>query len=97
MVTSSQGNWDENYGSIRSVNVDSPSLTNDYSCLELADFIKNDPSAGGTTFEYRLEANSAGSNGGIWTAPREYSFVHTDGGQMEVESSGGTRMEWEGK
>jgi hypothetical protein len=79
VVTSATNNWDAQYGSALSVNRQRPSLTSDYSCLGIADAIKDDPSATGTIIEYRLEAQTVGANGGIWTAPREYSFIDRTG------------------
>lgn len=61
-----------------------PKLKDDYSILFKADDIKNSGNVKGSTFEYRLEADSPGRWGGIWKAPRSYSFVKTDNSQTGV-------------
>jgi len=62
-----------------------PKLKKDYSILFKADDIKNSGNVKGSSFEYRLEADSPGRWGGIWKAPRSYSFVNTDNSQTGVE------------
>ncbi|MFM6971812.1 MAG: fibrinogen-like YCDxxxxGGGW domain-containing protein [Rhodoluna sp.] len=44
-----------------------------YSILEFADFIKDD----GPSFQYRIDAGEYQKCGGIWTAPKSYSFTST--------------------
>lgn len=61
-----------------------PKLKDDYSILFKADDIKNSGNVKGSTFEYRLEADSPGRWGGIWKAPRSYSFVKIDNSQTGV-------------
>ena len=46
-------------------------ISSRYSILSWADYIKKDASG----FQYRLEANTYGKWGGIWTANQPYSFV----------------------
>ena len=68
---------------IRSTNEGAPTINTDYSILDHANDIK--AGAGSSAdFEYRLEAHTLGSFGGIWTAPASYSFVKTDNTQTSV-------------
>lgn len=71
--------WDTN--TIKSLNNTTPSPDINYSILGLGDQLKT---LVGGKLKYRLEAVQAGSNGGIWEAPGEYSFVKTDATQVDV-------------
>ena len=63
----------------------SPSLTDNYSILEHADAIRD--LGTGSRFAYRIEAQAKTGRrrwGGVWLAPRGYSFVHETPSQTEV-------------
>ena len=63
----------------------SPSLGNDYSILEHADAIRD--LGTGSRFAYRIETQAEKGRrrwGGIWLAPRLYSFIDETGTQTEV-------------
>ena len=68
LVTSASNGW--NKTEVKFKNPTRPSLTRDYSILGHADQIK--ALNGGNTFKYRLEANTRGHWGGVWTAPIKY-------------------------
>jgi len=51
-----------------------------YSILSWADYIKKDASG----FQYRLEANTFGKWGGIWTVNQPYSFVSQSEFNMDI-------------
>ena len=71
--------------SARARNKKSPSLTDNYSILEQGDAIRN-LTAGGR-FAYRIEAQVEQGRqrwGGVWFAPRQYSFVDETGSQTEI-------------
>jgi hypothetical protein len=51
-----------------------------YSILSWADYIKKDASG----FQYRMEANTYGKWGGIWTANQPYSFVSQSEFNMDI-------------
>ena len=67
-VTSASNGWNKN--EVKFKIPTRPSLTRDYSTLGHADQIK--ALSGANTFKYRLEANTRGHWGGIWTAPIKY-------------------------
>eukprot|EP00051_Salpingoeca_urceolata_P028031 m.484559 g.484559 ORF g.484559 m.484559 type:complete len:867 (-) comp23425_c0_seq1:419-3019(-) len=56
----------------------------DYSVLGKADDIKNNPLVYAEHFEYRMEASEPGKYGGIWEAPRSYTFASHDNSQTDV-------------
>ena len=58
-----------------------PSITADYSNLAIGDQIKDTSLP---TLQYRLEANSFGQQGGIFSAPSAYSFLRTTDDQNNV-------------
>lgn len=66
---------------IYSYNNNNPSITQNYSILNMADTIK-------TNFNgylyYRLDANSLGRYGGVWQAPFSYTFTSTNNTQSSV-------------
>ena len=78
MCNASNGGW--NYANAISLNTTSPSINSNYSIIGWADYIKK--SAGG--FQYMIDANTRNSNGGIWTANGNYSFVKPDNTQTNV-------------
>lgn len=51
-----------------------------YSILTYADFIKKSASG----FQYRMDANSFASCGGVWTSNSAYSFVSTSNGNTNI-------------
>ena len=81
LVTSVGNGWTK--VQVKERNIDTPSVTDNYSMLRWADNIKNTLS-NAPIFEYRLEAKEPGHWGGIWTAPRSYSFTHTSNDQTNV-------------
>ncbi|XP_031572100.1 uncharacterized protein LOC116306186 isoform X2 [Actinia tenebrosa] len=83
LVTSRTNTWTDQNIILR--NVMSPSLSQDYSILKYADDIKNNINVVGTTFEYRLEAQTRGRWGGIWQADRSYTFTATTNAQTNVK------------
>ncbi|XP_048584529.1 uncharacterized protein LOC5514577 [Nematostella vectensis] len=83
LVTSHTNTWTAD--NVRLRNEGSPSLKSDYSILQHANSIKNQINIAGGEFEYRLEAQNRGRWGGIWRAPRSYTFTATDNGQTNVE------------
>lgn len=68
LVTSASNGWDKS--EVKFKNPTRPSLIRDYSILVHADQIK--ALSGGNTFKYRLEANTRGHWGGVWTDPITY-------------------------
>ena len=60
LVTSHTNSWTAQNVKLRNVN--SPKLTDDYSILQYADSIKDNIKVAGSTFEYRLEAQSRGNS-----------------------------------
>ena len=68
LVTSASNGWNKN--KVKFKNPTRPSLTRDYSILSHAVQIK--ALSGGNTFKYRLEANTRGHWGGVWTALIKY-------------------------
>ena len=63
----------------------SPSLKDDYSILRYANAIRDLGSGG--RFAYRIEAQAQAGRrrwGGVWFAPRRYSFVDETGSQTDV-------------
>jgi hypothetical protein len=57
-----------------------PSLTDNYSILDWADYIKKSQSG----FQYMIDATTRGDWGGIWTANGNYSFVASDNSQTNI-------------
>ena len=55
-------------------------ISSRYSILSWADYIKKDASG----FQYRMEANTYGKWGGIWTANQPYSFVSQSEFNMDI-------------
>ncbi|XP_074645823.1 uncharacterized protein LOC141902080 [Tubulanus polymorphus] len=82
LVSSHTNAWTNN--TILSVNVQQPRLNHDYSILGYADDIKNNANVTGAYFEYRLEAQTLGRWGGIWQAPRDYTFLSKNNQQIKV-------------
>lgn len=64
--------WDST--KVRSVNIDYPSLTTQYSILDKADSIKTDL---GGKLQYRIDAVALGRWGGVWEAPYSNTFTGT--------------------
>ena len=60
LVTSHTNSWTAQNVKLRNAN--SPKLTDDYSILQYADSIKDNIKVAGSTFEYRLEAQSRGNS-----------------------------------
>ena len=60
LVTSHTNSWTAQNVKLRNAN--SPKLTDDYSILQYADSIKDNIKVAGSTFEYRLEAQSGGNS-----------------------------------
>ncbi|XP_048582654.1 uncharacterized protein LOC116601185 isoform X2 [Nematostella vectensis] len=83
LVTSFTNKWTGQ--KVKKNNEDKPSLKQDFSILYKADDIKNSLNVVGDNFEYRLEANEFGRWGGIWSAPRSYTFLATDNSQTAVD------------
>ncbi|PFX30175.1 Retinol dehydrogenase 8 [Stylophora pistillata] len=83
LVTSHTNTWTAD--NIRQRNPNRPTLNGDFSILNKADDIKNSLNVAGEWFEYRIEGQERGRWGGIWRAPREYTFVATDNKQTFVE------------
>ena len=54
--------------------------TSNYSIIGWADYIKKSVSG----FQYMLDAQTRGANGGIWTANDNYTFVKTNNSQTNV-------------
>jgi len=54
-------------------NENSPSINSNYSIIGYADYIKKSSSS----FQCRIDANTRGNHGGIWTANQPCSFVGT--------------------
>ncbi|WP_296687205.1 fibrinogen-like YCDxxxxGGGW domain-containing protein [Flavobacterium sp.] len=87
MKNSSYGGW--NYANSMALNIEIPFTTNaevistssvNYSIIGWADYIKKS----NTGFQYMIDAGSRNSNGGIWTANGNYSFVNTNNTQTNV-------------
>ncbi|KAF0314754.1 hypothetical protein FJT64_000024 [Amphibalanus amphitrite] len=80
-----RNNWDMLF--ILSSNPLSASLIGPYSILRHADAIRD--LGTGSRFAYRIEAQAAERGrrhwGGVWSAPRHYSFVDETGNQTDVE------------
>lgn len=83
LVTSHTNTWTAD--NIKQRNPNRPTLNGDFSILYKADDIKNSLNVAGEWFEYRIEGHERGRWGGIWRAPREYTFVATDNKQTFVE------------
>ncbi|PFX13518.1 Disintegrin and metalloproteinase domain-containing protein 9 [Stylophora pistillata] len=83
LVTSHTNTWTTQNLKLRNAN--SPKVTDDYSILQFADSIKDNINVAGSTFEYRLEAQSRGRWGGIWEAPRGFTFTANNNKQTNVE------------
>ncbi|KAF0291504.1 hypothetical protein FJT64_001103 [Amphibalanus amphitrite] len=85
VTANSQTGWD--MLSIFSRNPLSPSFTDNYSILGQADAIRD--LGNSSRFAYRIEAQAAERGrrhwGGVWSAPRHYSFVDVHGLQTDVE------------
>ncbi|KAK3698442.1 hypothetical protein QZH41_010011 [Actinostola sp. cb2023] len=80
VVTSRHNNWTR--AQVPARNVYRPALNDDYSMLKYADVIKN--LGHNSTFKYKLDAHERGHWGGVWSAPRQYSFMATSTGQTQV-------------
>ncbi|KAK3716434.1 hypothetical protein QZH41_016845, partial [Actinostola sp. cb2023] len=80
VVTSRHNKWTR--AQVPARNVYRPALNDDYSILKYADVIKN--LGYNSTFKYKLEAHERGHWGGVWSAPRKYSFMATSTGQTQV-------------
>lgn len=61
-------------------NETTPSLSDNYSIVQWADYIKKSASG----FQYMMEAGARNSWGGIWTANQAYSFVATVNTQTDI-------------
>ncbi|XP_032229700.2 uncharacterized protein LOC5505409 [Nematostella vectensis] len=80
LVTSRHNNWTREQVPAR--NEMRPSLSRDYSILKYGDKIRD--LGNNATFEYKLDANQRGHWGGVWVAPRHYSFLGTSSGLTDV-------------
>lgn len=76
--TTSSG-W--NTTNVLSLNSNSPSINSNYSILSLADQIKSNING---TLQYRMDAQTFGSWGGVWSAPFHYTFTKTNNTQTGV-------------
>ena len=96
LVTSHTNSWKAQNVKLRNAN--SPKLTDDYSILQYADSIKDNIKVAGSTFEYRLEAQSRGNSlysrnlvpfqtGRGWLARRVSVAAITKCGQHERQKS----------
>lgn len=83
LVTSHTNTWTAN--NVKERNTKQPTLNGDFSILNKADDIKKTLMAEGDWFEYRIEANERGRWGGIWRAPRDYTFVAVNNKQTNVK------------
>jgi len=81
LVTSAHGNWTKSQ--VLSRNEEFPSISNDYSILEIADSIKSISNNG--TFKYKLDAKAFNHWGGIWEAPITYTFFSKSNKQTKVK------------
>ncbi|XP_073247149.1 uncharacterized protein [Porites lutea] len=82
LTSKTRTGWDAD--KIKQRNSDNPSLQNDFSILGFADAIKNfDQSQ--DYFQYRIEADGTSRWGGIWEAPRSYTFLSTCDKQTKVK------------
>jgi len=61
-------------------NENSPSINSNYSIIGYADYIKKSSSS----FQCRIDANTRGNHGGIWTANRNYSFVSASNANTNI-------------
>ena len=83
LLTAVSKSWD--LLSAKSRREDSPTMKDDYSMLRYADAIRD--LGTGSRFAYRIEAQAETGRrrwGGVWLAPRHYSFVDETGSQTEV-------------
>lgn len=87
MKNSNNAGW--NYSNAIELNTSMPytnisdvtsTSTPNYSIIGWADYIKKSASG----FQYMLDAQSRGTNGGIWTANSSYTFVKTDNSQTNI-------------
>ena len=69
LCNSTYSGW--TYANTTSYNTGSPSVSANYSILVWADYIKKST----TGFQYMLDAQTRGSNGGIWTVNNNISFI----------------------
>lgn len=76
--TSPNPGWDNSNALLRNEN--SPSVNATYSIIGWADYIKRSSSG----FQYMLDAQTRRSNGGIWTANENYSFVSTSNAKTNI-------------
>ena len=82
LVTSHTNTWTAQNVKLRNVN--SPKLTDDHSILQYADSIKDNINVAGSTFEYRLEAQSQGNS--MYSG--YLNFRHTGQGGCRVSLGG---------
>jgi len=68
------------YENAISLNSTSPSINSNYSIVGWADYIKKS----GTGFQYMIDAAARNSNGGIWTANGNYTFLNGDNSQTDI-------------
>ncbi|MEO5889017.1 MAG: fibrinogen-like YCDxxxxGGGW domain-containing protein [Ferruginibacter sp.] len=76
--TSPNPGWDNNTALLR--NQYNPGITATYSIIAWADHLKKSSSG----FQYMIDAQTRNSNGGIWTANDNYSFVSTSNGNTNI-------------
>ncbi|XP_066269371.1 uncharacterized protein [Branchiostoma lanceolatum] len=69
-------------GHVTERHVGYPSVSHDYSILGFGDMIKD--SFPGKKFHYRIEAGPNRHWGGVWEAPKNYSLVHGNPHQTDV-------------
>lgn len=74
--------WDGD--NVKQRNIHKPSLNEDFSMLGFADAIK-DFDKSQEYFQYRIEADEKNRWGGIWEAPRDYTFLSTCDKQTTIK------------
>jgi hypothetical protein len=78
MCNASNAGW--TYANAISLNSTTPSINSNYSIIGWADYIKKSASG----FQYMIDANTRKSNGGIWTANGNYTFLKGDNTQTDI-------------
>ncbi|MRX48548.1 fibrinogen-like YCDxxxxGGGW domain-containing protein [Pedobacter puniceum] len=78
LCNSTSSGWTYDNAILR--NTSTPSITDNYSIIAWADYIKKSPSG----FQYMIDASARRRYGGIWTANQAYTFVKTDNSQTNV-------------
>lgn len=81
LLTSKTAGW--TLSQLLSYATDMPSISTDHSILNVSNEIRDQTEE--DCFQYRLEAQQFGRYGGIWRAPKSYSFLATNNSQVNVE------------